>query len=108
MLRSTGFPPGTTVHVISDPPVDPHVTSGLLYFLVDDLEFYSVTSEDFTSAYLDDLDTDVDQAFYVEPGDYKVVTLLYERYGLRPLQYSPYDLPRIQQFALIYVPAEEH
>jgi hypothetical protein len=108
ILRSTGFPPETTIHIISDPSVDPYVTYGLLNFLVDDLRFYPVTSEDFTTAYLDDLDTDVDQAFYVAPDDSRSITLLYERYGLRPLQYSPYDLPRSQQFALLYIPAAEH
>lgn len=103
-LRSINFPPGTQVHLISDVPPDMFFTRGMLHFFTDDVDLDTLSSRDFTPAYLSRLPRNIDHAFFIEPKDRRVLALLETYYNLLPPQQSPYDLPIEKQFRLYYAP----
>jgi hypothetical protein len=105
ILRSLHFPPGTQIHIITrtDPP-NLEFMRGVLRFMVDGLELNILRTEDFTPAYLAELNRQVDHAFYVGPYNAAAITLMREHFTLHPPQLSPYDLPPDDQFILYYAP----
>jgi 4-amino-4-deoxy-L-arabinose transferase-like glycosyltransferase len=102
ILRSVKFPPGTQIHFISDSPPNGHYTLGLMSFLTDDLTVEIITTEEFTPTYVNNLNLDVDHAFYVDEATGVFSLLLRGLFDVEAPVYGPFDLPHSQQFILYY------
>jgi hypothetical protein len=101
MFRAAEFPPDTQVHFISNDLVFSLHVETLKRFWNLDMVFDVQTSEEFIRDTA--LDMDVDHAFFFEPANTAVRTLLRRRYHLsQPPEWSPYNVPRDRQYLLLY------
>jgi hypothetical protein len=105
MFRAAGFPPGTFLHVISDPPNNAGFLNGLAGYLADGLEIRALTPADVTAQYLSTLPRVVDHAFFVMPDDTETVARIDRYFTLRPPETTPFNLPPGEAFTLYYAPA---
>lgn len=106
-IRSLNFPTNTYVHVIAKIPPAPNYAEGLLQFMRPDLKFDYLSPDELTREYLNELDTAVDHAFYIDPDNYLSVGLLNEYFYLTGPQGSPFaDVPLESAFFLYYAPSE--
>jgi 4-amino-4-deoxy-L-arabinose transferase-like glycosyltransferase len=103
ILRSLNFPPGTQVHILSDAPPSGDYTGGLLAFMAEHtVNLDIITMADFTHEYIDNLQTDVDHAFFLDWETGGLEILLRDKFDVPPPLYSPFDIPTSQQYILYY------
>jgi hypothetical protein len=107
VLRSLDFAPGTQIHIISrvNPP-NYEFINGVLGFMADGLELYIPQRATVMSKYIEQLDTNLNHAFFISPFNTSVIPLLDEHFNLLPPQMSPYDdLHPDHQYVLYFAPA---
>jgi 4-amino-4-deoxy-L-arabinose transferase-like glycosyltransferase len=104
-FRSTSFPRGTHIHLISRSwyaTLNDDIT--ILNFLADGLHMDSVWSRELTDEYLESLADFRDHAFFVEPEDRRTLRMLQEHFYLLPAQESSFNVPVGREFILYYAP----
>jgi hypothetical protein len=102
LFRSTQFPPGTQVVIVtSDPTITEDYAQTLMNFLADGLEVNLL--EELTPAALAQLSPDRDHAFFIAPDDQRTIDALRAYYNVEPAQGSPYPIPPEQAYLLYYV-----
>jgi 4-amino-4-deoxy-L-arabinose transferase-like glycosyltransferase len=104
-LRSLEFPVGTNIHIIAPGPVNQIEAIGLIGLYRGDVYLDTITPDEVTEAYIDDLSCRVDHAFFVEAGDFGTLSILRKHFFLRPAEFSsnPDMLPE-QRLLLFYAP----
>lgn len=103
-LRSVDFPPGTRIHVISDPVEDGGYGNEMLAFFADGLVMGSLSPDDVNRDFIYGLKTGVDHAFFLEPGDFETLNRLRAHLQLEGPFLSDYPMPPRTQFILYYAP----
>ena len=109
VFRVRDLPPGTHVYLITD---DPDLWIPLLVFLSRFWGMPDFAPQLRASAYvpgwdaLDHLDTSRAQAFFYAQEDTQTQAYLQARFGPVAPIYSPYNIPREKQFALLLYPAQ--
>lgn len=103
--RSLDFPPGTQIHLISDPGFNRIEAQGLINVFRKDLWLDTLTSKEFHRWYMSHLPCGVDHAFYIRADDIQTLRRLNKYFSVEPFQVSPdTDLPPREQFILYYSP----
>lgn len=102
VFRAATFPPGTHLHFISDPPPDATYTQYMLNFFADDLTVHSYTRADLSAEMLSRLPHTIDHAFFIGVTDNDSLALLQSQFALEAAQFSPFDIPASEMYALYY------
>ncbi len=107
ILRSTGFPKRTVVHLVGARILTQRDAQHFLDLLTDDLVVLVHPPEDVTEEFLAALRRDVDHAFFVAPYAQGTLALLAEVYGKRTLGTTDNPLvPDDKAMPLYYLPAD--
>lgn len=116
VLRAKDVPPGTSIHLISDPAVDERFARGVLGYFApnvcinahepepDEICLDTIDSDDLDVRFLEHLQPDRDHIFFISPWDASSSVKLRQYFYLRPPVFSPHDIPVDKQFALYYAP----
>lgn len=106
LLRSLDFPTDTQIHIISDEYApDEFYMRGVLQYMANGYLLDTMTNEEFTVEYAEELPKDVDHAFFVDPRMEPVLNLLRLNFGTLPMPLeSPFDTPPEKQFLLYFFP----
>lgn len=109
IFRALDFPPGTELHLISDPAFNAAYARAMLNFLGrSDLAVETLTPDDVTPSYLAGLDRTDDHAFFVERGDTATLATLRQHVALGPPQYTTNaTIPPDRELVLYYAPRLE-
>jgi hypothetical protein len=105
LFRSTGFPPGTQIHLISEVVFDQNYAASTLQFLGGNLTVETLSPQQVDLTWLWGLPRTVDHAFFLEPGDVITLDALRSYFALQAPAYTPYPVPPNRQFVLYYGPA---
>jgi hypothetical protein len=105
IFRSTTFPWGTQIHILTASNPGQVYLFGIANYLTDGLSVFVSKPLDVTPAYLSALSRGVDQAFFLEPFDTTTVNLLKQQFVLEGPFTSPYNLPTYRQLLLYYAKA---
>ncbi len=109
MFRAADLPPHTHVHIVHDIEIMRFNLDTLRRYLHrTDLDVLPMYPDRFNSFYLDGLPRDVNHAFFLPPDRVDLVALLVAYFELDPPQYSPYAVPRQNQFVLYFAPAAKN
>jgi len=105
VFRSTVFPQGTQIHILTANNPGQLYLSGIANFLADGMYVFALPPANLTHAYLGALSRYVDQVFFVEPYDTATVELLKQYFILEGPFTSPYNVPPYRQLLLYYAKA---
>lgn len=105
-LRTVDFSPGTAVYLISPVAVNQLEVNELMLLLRPDLVIHTLSSAEFTPAYLAEyVRCAHDVAFFVLPDDQPAIDLIHRYFYVRLPEYTPYtDIPAGEALALYYAP----
>ncbi len=104
-LRSLDFPPGTSIHIISQNLVNQIETAGMIGLVRSDLSVDTLKPPGLTTQYFKRLQCRVDHAFFIERGDFNTLSKLREHFYLRAAQFTTNNeiLPDLR-LVLYYAP----
>ena len=105
-LRTVDFLPGTAVYLISPVAANQLEVNELMLLLRPDLVIRTLSSADFTPAYLAEyVRCGHDVAFFVLPDDQPTIDMIHRYFYVRPPEYTPYtDIPAGEALVLYYAP----
>lgn len=105
LFRSTSFPPGTQVYIISDETMDRTLADYILRYLNGEISVEILSPQTLSVEQLAALPATVDKAFFIEPLDRTTFERLQQVFSLPSPQISPFNVPLPRQLVLFYLPA---
>jgi 4-amino-4-deoxy-L-arabinose transferase-like glycosyltransferase len=100
LFRLATLPAGTQAHFIMESPVRDFNVSAFVRFWRVDVQVDVQSVDAVTDDYLQSLDPDAHQAFFVSQSQTATLVLLRQHFTLSPPRFSPYAVPPANQLAL--------